>query len=308
MKQIIKVMHLNRLDLNLLVVLDALLYEKSVTRAAQQIHLSQPATSGALSRLREYFNDELLVRVGSKMVLTPLGESLATPVNNILLQIQATVEKRPEFDALVSDRTFKFVLSDYTNAIFVPKLLQRAAELAPNIRFEFTQLYDSPQDDLEKGKIDFLLLPLHSLANNHPSCILFEESYVCVGDKNNPAMQTTLSEDAFLSLGHVAVHFGAQRLPSLIENVLQEHKLNARIEVITTSFSSVPQVIVGTNRIGIMHKRLAQKWAGFLPLAIAPVPIDLPAMEWGLQWHQYRNHDPGTKWLKQLVIDTAKQL
>ncbi len=301
-------MHLNRLDLNLLVVLDALLTEKSVTRAANQVHLSQPATSGALSRLREYFGDDLLVRVGAKMVLTPLGESLAKPVNNILLQIQATVDKRPEFDAKASDRTFNFVLSDYTNAVMIPELLRKANQLAPSIKFEFTQLYDTPAEDLEKGKIDFLLLPQHSLSESHPSCVLFEEGFVCVGDINNPALQQPLSEDTFLNLGHVSVRFGAQRMPSLVETLLLEKNLNARVEVVTTSFSSVPQVLVGTERIAIMHTRLAAKWAEFLPLKVMPIPIDLPRMKWGLQWHQYRDLDPGTQWMKQLILDISSEI
>ncbi|MBN27829.1 MAG: nodulation protein NfeD [Alteromonadaceae bacterium] len=301
-------MHLNRLDLNLLVVLDALLTEKSVTKASKLIHLSQPATSGALSRLREYFGDDILVRIGSKMVLTPLGESLAIPVNNILLQIQATVEKRPEFEPMHSDRNFNFMLSDYTNAIFVPKLLQRAFVVAPKVKFEFTQLYDAPQEALEKGKIDFLLLPEFALSSNHPSCHLFAEDYVCVGDINNTALEDNFSLEKFLSLGHVTTKFGTQLQPSIIDTILEERNIKTNVEVITPSFTSIPQVIVGTNRIAVMHRRLATKWAEYLPLKVVPVPLELPTMNWGLQWHQYRDHDPGTMWMKEFIINTVPLL
>jgi LysR family transcriptional regulator, nod-box dependent transcriptional activator len=300
-------MHLNRLDLNLLVVLDALLTEKNVTKAAKLVHLSQPATSGALSRLREYFADDILVRIGSKMVLTPLGESLAIPVNNILLQIQATVEKRPEFVPEESERNFRFMLSDYTNAIFIPKLLKKALKMAPKVKFEFTQLYDDPQEDLEKGKIDFLLLPEFSLSSSHPSCHLFDETYVCVGDINNSALDH-LDLDTFLSLGHVTTHFGAQFRPSLVDTILEERNIKSNVEVVTPSFTSIPQVVVGTNRIAVMHSRLAIEWSEYLPLKIVSLPLELPVMKWGLQWHQYRDNDPGSIWMKELVIETAQQL
>jgi LysR family transcriptional regulator, nod-box dependent transcriptional activator len=301
-------MHLNRLDLNLLVVLDALLTEKNVTKASKLIHLSQPATSGSLSRLREYFGDDLLVRIGSKMVLTPLGESLAIPVNNILLQIQATVENRPEFDPMQSDRNFNFMLSDYTNAIFVPKLLQGAYDVAPNVKFEFTQLYDAPQEALEKGKIDFLLLPEFALSSNHPSCLLFSEDYVCVGDKNNAALDENFSLERFLNLGHVTTKFGTQLQSSLVDTILEERNIKINVEVVTPSFTSIPQVIVGTNRIAVMHRRLAAKWSEYVPLKVVPVPFELPTMNWGLQWHQYRQLDPGTMWMKKLIVETVKLL
>ena len=130
-------MRLNRLDLNLLVALDALLTERSITLAAERICLSQPATSGALARLREFFNDDLLVRVGAKMQPTPLGESLAEPVHNILLQIQATVERGIEFDPFTCNRKFKFLAGDYSSTVLLTAVAKHINTLAPEIQFEF---------------------------------------------------------------------------------------------------------------------------------------------------------------------------
>src|SRR5262245_4933192 len=112
-------MRFNRLDLNLLVALDALLAEQNITRAAERLHLSQSAVSGALARLREHFQDELLVQVGRRMTRTPLAESLAQPVREILAQVQATVERRPGFDPSTSDRQFSIMVSDYVTTVLM---------------------------------------------------------------------------------------------------------------------------------------------------------------------------------------------
>ncbi|MBL4827605.1 MAG: LysR family transcriptional regulator [Spongiibacteraceae bacterium] len=300
-------MRLSRLDLNLLIVLDALLVERSVTRAAKIINLSQPATSGALARLREYFEDELLVRVGSTMKLTPLAESLAKPVHNILLQIQATVEKKPEFNCADSDRCFHFMVSDYVATVFMPQLIRQVAQVAPGVRFEFTFNTDSPADALEEGNIDFLLQPKQALSDLHPFCYLFEESFVCVGCANNPGLKKTLTLARYLELGHVTVHFGKQRVPSVDTTLMKEFGIEPRIDVIATTFSSVAQYLVGTARIATMHRRLAQMWAEYLPLKIMPVPVDLPQLESSLQWHKYKDNDPGIDWMRQMILQTAAQ-
>ncbi len=128
-------MHFEQLDLNLLVALDALLTERSITAAGVRVHLTQSAMSGALSRLREFFNDELLTQVGRKMVPTPLGESLAEPVRQILLQVRATINTKPGFDPATSARHFSVMMSDYVDTVLMSEVLRRAEAVAPRVRF-----------------------------------------------------------------------------------------------------------------------------------------------------------------------------
>src|SRR6187401_163786 len=116
-------MHLGGLDLNLLMVLDALFVEKNVTRAGERIHLSQSATSGALSRLRDFFKDDLLVPVGRKMVLTPLAEELAQPVRQLLVQAEAIIHRIPHFSPKTSQRSFRMVMSDYVATVLMSRAL-----------------------------------------------------------------------------------------------------------------------------------------------------------------------------------------
>ena len=128
-------MRFNKLDLNQLVVLDALLSERSVTRAAQRLFLSQSATSSAMARLREYFDDELLVQVGKAMVLTPRAEGLRRPVREVLRQIQAITNDSPEFDPATSDRKIVVETSDYVISVFLGEVLRRASVEAPHMKF-----------------------------------------------------------------------------------------------------------------------------------------------------------------------------
>jgi len=298
---------LNRLDLNLLVALDALLTERSITVAAERIFLSQPATSGALARLRDYFDDALLVRVGSKMQPTPLGESLAEPVHNILMQIQATVERGLEFEPANCERKFKFYVGDYAATIFMSHLAQRVRKEAPGIKMEFFMPTNKPGEELERGHIDFMLLPEVTLHEDHPVRSLFTEQFVCLACQQNDAVNEQMSVETFMELGHVSVQFGSHRVPGQDQLLLKsEHGLAPRIEIITSTFNSIPQFLVGTPRIATVYSHLAEHWKKFLPLKTVPVPVPLPNVAWGLQWHKYRDLDPALKWLKEQAVITAQ--
>lgn len=302
-------MRLNRLDLNLLVALDALLAERSITRAAERIHLSQPATSGALARLREFFEDDLLVRVGAQMMPTPLGESLETPVHNILMQIQATVDRRLEFNAEESDRRFRFLSSDYTATTLLTHVVKRIADVAPHIQLEFIAPTNNPAEKLEQGEVDFLVMPTHVLSESHPSFEIFTDRFVCIGWDQNPMLQKPLTLKEFLELGHVSVRFGSTRQTSQDQVLLKKQQgIEPRIEIITSTFSAIPQFLTGTQRIATTYYYLARTWANLLPLKIVPLPVELPKIPWGLQWHKYRDLDPGVQWLRNQIVETANEV
>src|SRR3984957_4200568 len=173
-------MNLNRLDLNLLVALDALLAERSITHAAERLNLSPSATSGALARLRTYFDDELLTQIGRRMVPTPLGESLEGSVRDCLLLVQATVDIRPRFDPLNSKRNFTLMMSDYVSTALMPAALRQLEREAPGITIEPIGNENEPWEALGRGEIDFLVLPKNFIRDGHPAEVLFEDEYVCV--------------------------------------------------------------------------------------------------------------------------------
>lgn len=301
-------MDLRGLDLNLLVVLDALLTEKNVTRAGQRIHMSQSATSGALARLRVFFRDELLISTGRAMLLTPLAQSLVKPVRDIMLQVQATVAATAEFDPATAKRKFTIMGSDYAMTVFMAAVLQRAEKEAPGITFELRQTTQSHHDALNRGEIDFLLIPDIFASADHPSELLFEDDHTCVVWQDNPLVGSTISFAQYLAMGHVIMAFGDARNPSFDEWFLKNYGYVRRIEVVVPAFTLLPTMIVGTNRIATMHTRLAKLYAKYLPLRLVPFPIEIPKLTETLQWHKYEDLDPGCIWLRKIMNETAQQL
>lgn len=169
-------MRFNKLDLNLLVALDALLGERNITRAAERLHLSQSAMSNALGRLREYFEDELLVQVGRKMELTPRAETLQHAVRDVLLRIDTSIAAMPQFDCRHSDREFKLFVSDYTMEVLMPHALALTARQRSTARFRLLPQVASPARSLELGEADLLVIPSDYCSPDHPTEAVFTET------------------------------------------------------------------------------------------------------------------------------------
>jgi DNA-binding transcriptional LysR family regulator len=301
-------MNFNRLDLNLLVALDALLSEQSTTNAGERLHLTQSATSAALARLRGYFGDELLVPVGRRMVLTPLGHSLVQPIRDILIRIRATSEMRPTFDPQTATRAFSFVMSDYLATILMTEVTRMVQQLAPHVSIEILTPGDTPAQLLERGDIDFLLMPEPCLSPLHPSAPLLQDGYVCAVWNDNPLVGEQLSIDQYMSLGHVERRFCKSTGPTtMLDHFWLGRGYTRKIEVIVPTFDLVPQFIVGTTRIATLHTRLAKLYARHLSIRLVPLPIDPPALREAIQWHQYWNQDPGSIWMRQILKEAVKR-
>ena len=204
-------MKLSQFDLNLLVALDALLTEKNVTRAGMRIHLSQSATSAALARLRSFFQDRLLVPAGGKMVLTPVAQSLAKPVRNLLLQAQATIATQARFDPIASHRRFSVAASDYAITVFMAEALRNVQCLAPNLSFELVPTSERAVEALEAGNLDFLIAPEVFASKTHPKMPLFQDTHTIIAWSRNRRVGNTLSLEEYLNLGHVASTSGRER-------------------------------------------------------------------------------------------------
>jgi len=294
-------MNLHRLDLNLLVALDVLLTERSITHAAERLNLSPSATSGALARLRTYFDDELLTQIGRRMAPTPLGESLQASVRDCLLHVQATIDIKPQFDPLNSKRNFKLMMSDYVSTVLMPAALRRLQAEAPGITIELLGNENEPWEALSRGEIDFLVLPKNFIREGHPAEVLFEDEYVCVCWDENPLIGDQISLEQCLQIGHVVARIGTLRPPTIDAWFFERFGHARRVEVIATNFNSVPHLLVGTNRISIMHRRLALAYSKSLPLKILPSPVTMPPLIEMIQWHKYRDRDPGRIWLFQVL-------
>ncbi len=292
-------MHFRGLDLNLLVALDSLITEKSISRTGEKIHLSQSATSGALARLREYFHDDLLVPVGRKMVLTPLAEELAQPVKQFLMQAEGIMHRIPGFVPAESTREFRVMMSDYVAMVLMSHALPLMEQRAPGVSIHI--ITGTRQDAIDRGEAELMILPKQYLAPNHPSEDLFSDEFACLVCAKNAAIRRSISMKTYLGHGHVAVRFGEhQDQPGFEERFLEGMGLSRRVEVIAPTFALVPHLVMGTSRIATIHRRLAAYYASQLPLRVLTPPISFPPLREEMQWHTYRETDPGLQWLRDI--------
>jgi LysR family transcriptional regulator, nod-box dependent transcriptional activator len=296
------------LDLNLLVMLDVLLEEKNITRTGERIHLSQSATSGALSRLRYYFKDELLVQVGNRMVLTPLAEDLIKPIKDLLMQASLVAQKTSDFDPATSTRRFKIELSDYVATLLLPSVIRRVYQVAPSVQIELVGLTDAPNELLERGEVDFLILPEDYLTSSHPSAKMFVDEYACAVWKDNPEVGRKVSLEQYLEAGHVSILFGKQRSQSFDDMFLSRSGFTRRVEVVAMNYSLMPHLVIGTSRIATMHRKLAHYYTRHLPLRMLDMPISLPKIVETVQWHEYRDKDPAHRWFRSLLVSAGQEL
>lgn len=300
-------MRFNKLDLNLLVALDALLSVKNISRAAERVHLSQSAMSNALSRLREYFGDDLLVQVGRNMELTARAEGMVDAVRDILVRIEATVEAKPQFEPGASTRTFKLLISDYSLVTLMPKVSALVYAEAPGVRLEFVPQVTNPQRLLERGEADVLVIPREYCSSEHPSEVLFHETYCAVIWSESALARGELTEQRYRDAGHVVIQPGDGR-PALDDWLVQKGGIARRVDVRTFTFTSPAYLVPETNRIATIHRRLAHQAVKELPVVIREIPFPMPTMEQVMQWHTHRTTDPGMIWLRDLLKRAATKL
>ena len=297
-------MRFHNLDLNLLVALDHLLHLRSVSAAAERMNMTQSAMSNALNRLRGYFDDELLVKVGRGLQLTPRAVALKDAVRDVLMRIDWTIAKAPQFDPAQSTREFNLLVSDYTLATLVPALLAQCAREGAAARFHFKHQIDAPEYMLDRGDADLLIIPTDYCARRHPSEIILEEEFVGVVWREGRLARAKLTRSAFLAASHVVAQppSAAQSLESALFRRLG---VSRQIDVTAFSFAALPQLVIGTDRIATMHRRLALKARASLPVEILDLPFKLPKMKQAIQWHKNRSQDAGLIWLRELVKRSA---
>lgn len=301
-------MRFKRLDLNLLIALDAMLRERNISRAAERVHLSQSAMSNALARLREYFDDQLLVQVGRHMEPTPRAQALADAVRDVLVRVDTTIAIQPEFIPAESKRVFRLLVSEYTTTVLIPTLLALVWQETQSIGFELLPQSRDPMRLLADGEADILIMPEAYLSTDHPTESLYEDDYVCVLWSGNAAVGDTLSLADYLAAPHVVAQMGPNRNSVFEDWFLQHYGATRTVQVITPSLVAPCRLVVGTNRIATVQRRLAYEAVKTLPLRVLPAPFEAPRMVQTMQWHKYRTQDPGIVWLRDRLLEAAWQI
>lgn len=302
-------MRLRRLDLNLLIALEALLALRSVTAAASRVHVSQPSMSGSLARLREHFGDPLLVPVGRKMELTPLGEMLLEPVREALEKVESAIALRPDFDPATARRHFLVCASESTVLTLLIEAIRRAEQVAPGVTLEL--LPSDPgqiAERLNRRELDFAFVVDPFLLPEHPAELVINDSFHCVVWEGNKRVKKQLTLELYLALGHAVTRYGFDRRPGFEQYTLERLGVQRRVELSCTTPALLGPLVVGTQRIATMPTRLARQQAGHLPLRLFTPPLDLPPLRISMQWHRSRERDGATAWLRDLVVATSREL
>lgn len=300
-------MRFKGLDLNLLVAFDALMTTRSVSRSAERLNLSQPAMSAALSRLREFFVDDLLVLQGKRMHPTAFADELIPQVRESLRGLESMLTKSPHFDPATSQRNFRIVTSDYVLASLIVPLVAQLAEEAPGLRIDCQLPHPGTVQELDEGKIDLMITPDYTISGNHPSYTLYREPQLVAGWSGNPALANgTISEEAFFEAGHVAVVIGTSGTASYADRQLEMMGRKRTIQATAAFFTAVPWLLEGTARLAVMHSRLARRLEGRFAIATAPLPFEMPPMNQMLSYHAGRQDDAGLSWLRARIERIAE--
>jgi DNA-binding transcriptional LysR family regulator len=295
---------LSAIDLNLLVVLRALLSERHVTRAAARVGLSQSATSHALARLRELFGDPLLVRSGRALTLTPRATRLLPALEQGLVALESAVAGEPQFEPRSTRRTFTLGTSDYLQALLMGPLLRQLASRAPGIDLSVV-VFPHLDELLDSGSIDLALTVPDQVQRAMSRQRLFPDEFVCMVRRDHPRIRRSLNVEQYLAQRHVVVAPGGTP-GTLVDTVLAERGLARRIALRVTNFLIAPVVVCQTDFINTMPVRLARQLAKTYPLRLLPPPLALPRFDYSMFWHPRLDHDPEQVWLREFVAGVSK--
>jgi DNA-binding transcriptional LysR family regulator len=302
----IQLMNLAALDLNLLVALDALLLEANVSRAAMRIGLSQPAASHALQRLREVLGDPLLVRVGSRMELTPRAQALRGPLAQALEQVRGLFIP-DDFDAGSSERHFRLMMPDLAVELLVPPLMEKIARLAPNVGLDIVPWRGPAIFNAEFARTIDLVISIGDAFRGFHRQLLYTDRDALAVRRGHPIGTKLGRRDVFLSARHVAVVIRGQNA-DLIDHWLRTKGIERRIALVVPGYLEALHIVARTDLVAFVPGRLIAALAKPLSLIVVTPPLD-PGIDEQFMFSPTRaQFDPGSMWLRKLMLETGREL
>ncbi|MDZ7784474.1 MAG: LysR substrate-binding domain-containing protein [Halioglobus sp.] len=311
-------MNVNRIDLNLLFYLDALLRERNVTQAAHQLSLSQPAMSNGLRRLRELFDDPLLVRTSEGMTPTERALELEPVVREVLSKVDHAVQPRTAFEPDKADRVFRIMASDYAESTLLPAVLGKLRTLAPGLTLDIMTPSDVSFLDVERGKVDMLINRFDSMPQSFHQIHLWSDSFTCVLSPQNPVLEDwTL--DNYLRANHVWVSktgmgvgvgvnpADVQRL-GWVDVALNKLGKKRQIRVFTRHYQAAMTLAEQNDLIVTLPSRAARLKLENPRVVLREPPLEIPPLELKMAWSPLLQHNPANRWLRKIIADTAREL
>lgn len=311
-------MNINRVDLNLLVYLDVLLRERNVTQAANQLNLSQPAMSNGLRRLRNVFDDPLLVRTSDGMTPTERALELEPLVREILSNVDRALQPTADFDPASAQRIFRIMASDYAESTLLPEVLGKLRSLAPGISLDIMTPSDVSFLDVERGKVDLVINRFDSMPQSFHQINVWVDSFSCLLSANNPLLKD-FSLDNYLKAHHVwvsktgmGVGVGVdpedvQRL-GWVDNAIAQLGKKRNIAVFTRHYQAA-MILAEQNDLVVTLPSLAAELQHDNPrLVIKTPPLEIPPLELKMAWSPLLQHNPANRWLRTLIVETGREV
>lgn len=304
-------MELKNIDLNLLVVFNQLLIDRSVTNASDNLGVSQPAISNALSRLRKNFDNELFVRTPKGMEPTPFACQLAQPVTNALDLIHSAINQNTKFDPTTSTKVFKISTTDIGEICFLPALMEKLLSLAPNVSISIVRnTAVNLNDEMAAGKVDMAIGYLPNMKGGSFQSRLFTQSYVCIFRKGHVLDKGTISLEDFSESDHVSVislGTGHDQIDNQIDNQIKRTCKRRKIRLTVPHFVALGYILSTTNMIATAPKYLAEQMLEPFGLKYAPHPVPHSEFPINVFWHEKYNQDPANRWLRGLFFEMFRK-
>lgn len=309
-------MNLGRVDLNLLVYLDILLQEGSVTKAAQQLGITQPAMSNGLRRLRELFNDPLLVRTSEGMTATERALELRPVIREALGKLEIALQPQQEFSAFSSNRVFRIMVSDYAESTLVPELVNRLRSVAPDIILDVLTPSDVTFKDVEAGKVDMAINRFDEMPQSFHQTTLWQDDFVCLINPSHPDAQD-FGLDAYLASKHIwvsktgmgaGVGIDPDKVIRLgwVDNALAKIGHKRKISVFTRHYQMPALLALNNDLVATLPRKVADMQAAAASLVVKLPPFEIPPFELKMAWSPLLQHHQAHKWLRRTIVDVAQ--
>lgn len=298
---------MGKIDMNLLIVFDAVMTELNVTRAAERLNMTQPAVSNALKRLRNLMNDELFVKVSTGVSPTPKATELWYPIRDALNQIRQTLEPT-EFDPTISKTVFTIALNDFTAHLILPHLIKALDERALNIDLRTVpNTHINAPMLLEQAEIDVAIGVFANPSSRLQLHTLLVSPWICVMRRGHPLASQELTLERYTEAKHLLVTLTGEST-GLIEPFLQEQGIKRRIGLTVNQFCIAPQLVANSNLIAVLPTRVVHMSQFVDQLHLVPVPIEIPASLVKMMWHERGHRNPAQKWLRSKLIEICSHL
>jgi DNA-binding transcriptional LysR family regulator len=303
---------LKRIDLNLLVALRALLENRNVSRAAEAMGVTQPAMSNTLARLRDLFDDQLLVRGPGGLIPTSRAAQLAIPLQQLLKRIEDEIFQERTFDPTTSTRRFTIGISDYASVITVPDLVQAFTARAPNCQLAIRPLPAyTPYEQLASGELD---LCVAFVLDERPGLLcrrVIEDDYVCIVRADHPEVGKSMSLKKYCSLKHAVVspllEYGDD-LRGVVDEKLEKLGCARQVVLSVPHFFIAPMVIAKTDLVLTTASKVAHMFRDYLELKILPAPVEMHRFQVNLVWHERSDGDPANVWLRKTITEITDRI